>query len=235
MKLSLNNFLTPAILAGGLGSRLGKVTKTTPKPLLKVNGEYFITYILEKISLAGFKEVYISICYLKESFEKLIGKKYKNIKIKYLYEEQALGTGGAVKNIFLNSNVENLMVFNGDSYCDFDLKLLINEFKIKRRNIILLCKVKRSGRFGNVIFDNNNKIINFLEKRKLSKGYINAGIYILNNTIMKIRKKKFSIEKEFFEKCNTHEIYAFLSDDSFIDIGTPKSLTASNDFFKKLL
>ena len=59
MKLSLNSFLTPAILAGGIGSRLGKITKTTPKPLLKVNGEYFINYILEKIYLTGFKEVYI--------------------------------------------------------------------------------------------------------------------------------------------------------------------------------
>lgn len=235
MKLSLNNFLTPAILAGGNGSRLGKITKTTPKPLLKVNGEYFINYILEKIYLTGFKEVYISVSFLKESFEKLIGKKYKSLKIKYFYEDMALGTGGAVKNIFLNTNIENLMVFNGDSYCDFDLKLLINEFLIKRRNTILLCKVKRSERFGNVTFDVSNKITNFLEKKKISRGYINAGIYILDNKIVEIKKKKFSIEKEFFEKCNIYEFYAFLSNDSFIDIGTPESYSISNDFFKKLL
>ena len=166
MKLSLNSFLTPAILAGGIGSRLGKITKTTPKPLLKVNDEYFINYILEKIYLTGFKEVYISVGFLKESFEKLIGKKYKSLKIKYFYEDMALGTGGAVKNIFLNTNIENLMVFNGDSYCDFDLKLLINDFLIKKRNTILLCKVKRSERFGNVTFDARNKITNFVEKKK---------------------------------------------------------------------
>ena len=48
-------------------------------------------------------------------------------------------------------------------------------------------------------------------------------------------KQKFSIEKEFFEKNNTYEIYAFLSDDSFIDIGTLKSSFGSNDFFNNNL
>ena len=37
------------ILAGGLGSRLGKITKKIPKPLIKVNGKPFILYIIENL------------------------------------------------------------------------------------------------------------------------------------------------------------------------------------------
>ena len=46
----------------------------------------------------------------------------------------------------------------------------------------------------------SNKIKNFFEKRKLFKGYINAGIYILINTIMKIKKRNFQLEKNFLKK-----------------------------------
>ena len=35
------------ILAGGVGSRLGKITKKTPKPLINVNNRPFINYIIK--------------------------------------------------------------------------------------------------------------------------------------------------------------------------------------------
>ncbi len=234
MKKEKENFLKPLILAGGKGIRLGNLTKNVPKPLLKINEKYFIEFILEKIIYLGFNEVFISISYLSEVFFQILGHKYKNLEIKYFCEKEPLGTGGAIKNVFENSNVKYLIIFNGDSYCDFDLKLLIQEFTLKKKNMVLTCKIENTGRFGNISFNGEKKIINFFEKKIISSGYVNAGIYVLDKRITKIKKKKFSIEKDFLERCDIYDIYAFLISAKFIDIGTQESFKHSKKFFKKL-
>ena len=232
MKNNLDNLLTPLILAGGRGSRLKSKTKKIPKPLLKVNDKYFIKYIFDKLLSVGFQEVFVSISYLKDTFMNYIGDNYKGLSINYLIEEEPLGTGGSVKNAFKKLNVKNLMIFNGDSYSDFNLKLLINNFKSNSRNTILLCKIQNSCRFGSVIFDNNLKIKKFVEKKHLSRGYVNAGIYMLDNSILKIEKNEFSIEKDYFEKCQVFDFYGYLFEGDFIDIGTLESLLHAQSYFK---
>ena len=234
MKNNLDNLLAPLILAGGIGSRLKSKTKQIPKPLLKVNDKYFIKYIFDKLLSVGFHEVFVSISYLKDTFINYIGDNYKGLSINYLIEEEPLGTGGSVKYAFKRLNVKNLMILNGDSYSDFNLKLLIDNFKSNNRNTILLCKIQNSGRFGNVIFDNNFKIKKFVEKKHLSKGYVNVGTYILDNSILKIKKNKFSLEKDYFEKCQVFDFYGYLFEGDFIDIGTSESFRLAQSYFNAI-
>ena len=51
------------ILCGGKGTRLGNLTKNTPKPLIKVGKKPFLEYLLENISRFGFKEIILLISY----------------------------------------------------------------------------------------------------------------------------------------------------------------------------
>ena len=44
------------ILVGGKGTRLGKLTRNFPKPMIEVNGKPFLLYILDYIQRFGFKE-----------------------------------------------------------------------------------------------------------------------------------------------------------------------------------
>ena len=44
-----------AILVGGKGTRLGKITKNIPKPLIKLDKKPFLDYLLAKISKYNFK------------------------------------------------------------------------------------------------------------------------------------------------------------------------------------
>ena len=45
------------IFCGGYGSRLGPITKHTPKPLLKIKNKYFLDYIIDNIKRFGVTEV----------------------------------------------------------------------------------------------------------------------------------------------------------------------------------
>ena len=52
------------ILAGGLGTRLSELTKTIPKPMVKIGGYPIITHIMKHYIKYGFKKFYIAIIYI---------------------------------------------------------------------------------------------------------------------------------------------------------------------------
>ena len=61
------------IIAGGLGSRLGKLTQKTPKALIKIDKKPFIYYQLNQLSKQGFKKVVICVGYLGDKIKKYVG------------------------------------------------------------------------------------------------------------------------------------------------------------------
>ena len=83
-----NNYLPTnqcVILAGGYGSRLGDITKKTPKPLLKINNRFFIEYIIDSLERQGIKNFLIFTWYKSFHFKKL--KKRSGVKIHILKEK----------------------------------------------------------------------------------------------------------------------------------------------------
>jgi len=82
------------ILAGGRGSRFGKLTDNIPKPLIRVANKPLIFHVLEAIP-AYIEELIIVVNYLGELIYREIGSMYKGLTVKYV--EQAIGgTGGAL-------------------------------------------------------------------------------------------------------------------------------------------
>ena len=58
------------ILAGGYGSRLGTITKNTPKPLIKINNKPFILYLIKNLYRQGIKNFIILSYYKNSNFKK---------------------------------------------------------------------------------------------------------------------------------------------------------------------
>ena len=65
------------ILAGGFGTRLGKLTKQKPKPMLKINDKVFLTFIIDFLYKHEFKKIYISAGFKKKVIKNFF---YKNDK-----------------------------------------------------------------------------------------------------------------------------------------------------------
>ena len=61
------------ILAAGRGERMRPLTDHTPKPLLKVGGKPLIVWHLERLALAGFKEIVINHAHLGAQIEAVLG------------------------------------------------------------------------------------------------------------------------------------------------------------------
>ena len=97
------------ILAAGLGTRMGDLTKDLPKPLLPVKGKPLIDYALNLIEPLQTKNIFVNTQYHADLIQLHISKNYENIKISF--EPEILGTGGGIKKIHQN----DLLVLNTDN------------------------------------------------------------------------------------------------------------------------
>ena len=110
-----------AILVGGLGTRLQLVVNDRPKVMALINGRPFLTYLLDKINDADLKDVILCVGYMGDYIKSEIGPSYKNLSVRYSYEYEPLGTGGALRNANDLLNSGSILIMNGDSYCQCDL------------------------------------------------------------------------------------------------------------------
>ena len=121
------------ILCGGKGTRLGELTKDTPKSLIKVAGTPFIFHQLDLLADQGFTTVTLCVGHLGNQIEAVVGSTYRSIAIWYSHDGEApLGTMRAVRNVASThvSPNQEFMVLYGDSYLDTNYSEIIQSFRV---------------------------------------------------------------------------------------------------------
>ena len=228
---------TAIILAGGFGTRLQSVVTDVPKPMAPINNLPFLNYQLNYLKYFGIKNIVFSTGYLSNKISDYYKDEFNGLTISYSNETTPLGTGGGIRLAIENTNNEDVLVLNGDSFFDVDIHSFYNLHKKNKAYISLaLRQVNDAGRYGTIIKNENHSITSFKEKNGVEKeGIINGGVYIINKELYLKETppdKNFSIEKDFFEKkINTLNIFGFEFNGYFIDIGIPDDyLKAQHDF-----
>ena len=122
------------ILAAGRGERMGHLTQTCPKPLLKVAGKPLLQHHLERLSAAGFTQVVINVAYLGEQIERFVQQQFLPsmagaMEILISAEADCLETGGGIHNALPLLGEQPFVVINGDVWTDYPLQQLPTTLK----------------------------------------------------------------------------------------------------------
>lgn len=218
------------ILAGGFGTRLKDVISNIPKPMAPINGEPFLTYLLEYLKHYGVNRVVIATGFKGSVIIEHYGYRYEDIEIVYSEEKVPLGTGGAIAQALKLVSESYVFVLNGDTYFEVDIK------KVKKpKNISIVLKfIEETSRYGSVQIS-NNRVQSFKEKQLGTSGYINGGIYYLRKDLFDEYElpTTFSFESDFLlEYTNQLEIEYLISDSYFIDIGIPEDYLRAQEELK---
>jgi len=109
------------VLAAGRGERMRPLTDVTPKPLLKVGGDYLIAYHLRSLVAAGITEIVINHAWLGEQLEQALGDgRQYGAQIHYSAEgDVGLETAGGIKRALPLLGDMPFLVVNGDVWSDF--------------------------------------------------------------------------------------------------------------------
>lgn len=231
------------ILAGGKGTRLRPLTVYTPKPIVPVLNKPFLLYQIEILRRAGIKDITLSLSYQPDKIEHLLGSGAEyGVNLRFITEPAPMGTGGAYK-FAADAIRETTVVFNGDILTDVNIAEVVKMHVAKKAEAtIALVPVENPSAYGLVETESDGKVLRFREKPKpeeldsLTTNNINAGIYILEPSILDIIPKgeNHSFEYNVFPDILAHEkpFFAYVMENNYWrDLGTPESyLAAHHDF-----
>lgn len=167
------------IMAGGFGTRLYPLTQACPKPLLKVGGKPILELILESFIEAGFHRFFISTHYLPEMIREHFGDGTRwGVSIRYVHENEPLGTGGALGLLPHDEIDLPLFMMNGDLLTRVNYRGLL-DFHQEHESIATMCvrEYEHQVPYG-VIKSDGHRIISMVEK-PVQRFFVNAGIYLL--------------------------------------------------------
>jgi D-glycero-D-manno-heptose 1,7-bisphosphate phosphatase len=217
------------LLAGGLGSRLGKLTSQIPKPLIRIGKKSIIEIVIEHYLEQGIKKIVVLVGYKKEKIIKVLKKKFFDINISFIKEKKLLGTGGALRLARKKLDKEFFLA-NSDTYFKVNLKKIKNLVNKKKFLIVLsLIQASTKGKLSNLRLK-KSKV--FFSKKNINLK--NAGVYYINKKIIKyIKKSDSSLEEDVISRLikKGYVIGKKFPNNNFIDIGTKKDLNLA----KKLI
>jgi len=222
------------ILAGGLGSRMGNLTKNLPKPMLKINKKSILENQINFFKKKGFYNFIISVNYLSNKIINYFGNGKKfDLNIKYCKEKKFLGTAGPLSLLRNKKMIDDIIVINGDIYADIDFRKILGYHK-KNNKDLTLCATRQQYKFPFGVINKNTKTLDFIDEKPEFNFLINSGIYILKPKILNFLKfNKYLDMNNFINnlKKNKKKIGIYLIYERIFDIGNKSQYIKVKDIF----
>jgi dTDP-glucose pyrophosphorylase len=175
--------LEAMIMAGGRGERLRPLTDKTPKPMLPLGNKPIIEHNIDRLISYGIEKIYISLKYLGHQIVDYFGDgSSKGIQIEYVWEDQPLGTAGAL-SLVKKFNTDHILLMNSDLFTDADFEDLYFN-KLGAGALMGVATVPYTTKVPYGIFTTNENQITGLKEKPVYTNYANAGIYILSQTVI---------------------------------------------------
>ncbi len=200
------------VLCGGKGSRMGGLTKSLPKPLLKIHGKPIIWYSIKILNLYGFNKIIFPLGYKGNKIKNYLNKEFSKQKKNFYFIDTGINSSIS-KRIHIIKNIipenSNFFMINSDTIFNFNINKMFKEH-INNSNWLTLSSVDLSVRWGLIIFDRNN-LVNFDRRRTVSnlkiKGNserfakVNSGLVIINkNALEYFNKDDYCFESSLYKK-----------------------------------
>jgi mannose-1-phosphate guanylyltransferase len=214
------------VLAGGEGTRLRPLTRTTPKPVLPLAGRPFLSFMLDWLRRHGVDDVILSCGFLSDDVRSVLGDIYKGVRLRYVVEDEPLGTAGPVRLAYDEGLLEErLLILNGDLLTDMDLGAELEQHERTGARVTLaLVAVEDTSSYGVVDTDPEGRVKAFLEKTEgeAPTNLVNAGAYVLERDVVELipSGRAVSFERETFQELVGDGLYGWSSGGYWMDIGT---------------
>lgn len=224
-----------AILAGGLATRLGELTKSQPKSMIMIEGKPFLAYQLEYLKKAGVRNVILCTGHLGQQIEDYFGDGSRlGMRINYSREDRLLGTAGALKRAE-PMLLDVFFTLYGDSYLFLDYKLALSYFKSKGKLAMMSTYKNRDlyDKSNTAVSDGMVKSYSKLEKTG-DMVYIEYGANIFDKKVLKMipDDKPYGLEDLFPHLIEENQLAAYEIRERFYEIGSRQGIHDFTEFIR---
>lgn len=217
-----------AILAGGLGTRLGPLTASTPKSLVTVLGKPFLEHQIDLLRGAGVKRLVLCIGHYGEQIVERFGDgSAYGMEIAYSQEgETLLGTGGALKKAGELLDDAFMMMW-GDSYLLLDYAAIWRAFQAQDLPAMMVVFRNQNQRVpSNVVVQGGKVAVYDKWAEDPDKVYIDEGLTCLRKEVLQRvpSGESFAVEQVFRDLAAEGKLAAYETDQPFYEIGSPEGI-----------
>ena len=188
------------IFAGGYGTRISEESTVRPKPMIEIGGRPILWHIMKIYSHHGIRDFVVCLGYrgyvVKEYFanyslhmsdvtfdlarnEMTVHQSFSEPWRVTLVDTGAETlTGGRLKRVREHLGDETFLMTYGDGVADIDVQASI-AFHRAHGRIATLTATQPPGRFGRLVFGDDDQVLEFEEKPEGDGAWINGGFFVL--------------------------------------------------------
>jgi len=209
------------IFAGGKGTRMGELTRDTPKPLLTLRTKPMLSYVLESLP-RKIDQVIVVIDYLGDKIKQYFGSSFNGLSLEYVLQNSNMsGTGGALWSAQDLINNEKFLVLNSDDIYKPDF---LN--KIIESPLAFGVAHKEWDGYLSIIADTNGNLCDFAIQD--GKKTVATGAYTLDKRIFGYEpfltsNQEYSLPRTILKMAKDYPI-KLIHSDFFMSINTPEDL-----------
>lgn len=209
------------VLCGGFGTRFRAVSHS-PKILAPYGSGRFIDWLIEYLLAQKFEQIFLSVHYKESEIKKYVSDKKYFHKINFISEEIPLGTGGATLNALERLDLNQLYVFNGDTFWSEPIPLEI--FEENNVDIRVACKMMSiNDRYGDIKLEGNKPVVRRgTSSVPIRNSMVFTGIAKVNRSVLGVKlAPPFSFEELLQAEHISLSISTYFG--NMIDYGTPEA------------
>ncbi|MEN9301472.1 MAG: hypothetical protein RLZZ254_1253 [Actinomycetota bacterium] len=218
------------LLAAGLGTRLGELTKTIPKCLVDVGGKPMLQHWLDKLREVGCSEVFINTHHLAAQVNDFVAGNSAKNTIRLVHEDELLGTAGTLASLRHLLTDDEVFVAHADNFFVDSLDGMVAAHRSRSAGAVMtmgLFESETPSSCGIVELDSAGVIVGFEEKPAHPRSNLaNAAVYLLSQTALDEvgESRDFSTEvvPRLLGRIQGHQFSG-----PYFDMGTPESLVAA--------
>lgn len=214
------------VLAAGVGSRLGELTRNRAKCMLPIAGRPLLDYWCEMLAQAGVEDVYINTHHCAEQVREFIVTRPRGLRFQEGYEPVLLGSAGTLRRAhdFFKGDDRFLIIY-ADNYAEMDLRRLVAFHDAKHRPPLVLVSypTDQPQSCGILELDSDGRVISFEEKPAHPKSnFANSGIHVATPELFQWVPEQapsdigFQVLPQLVGK-----MYGYVTNEFIQDIGTP--------------
>ncbi len=228
------------MLAAGIGTRMLPITKTIPKPLIRVNGTTLLDHNLNTLERAAVDKVVVNVHHHADQIEEHVEARTTPNIVVSDERDQLLDSGGGTKMALSKLGNEPFYLLNSDSFWIEGARsnlLRLAEFWNPGDMDILLLVTGMAGAIGfdtrgDFQMDDDGRLIRRQEQEVAPFAY--AGAAILNPVIFaNTPDYPFSLNSLFDKALEQGRLFGLRLEGLWLHVGTPDAIRKAEEAIAK--
>ena len=236
------------ILAAGLGSRMGTLSDTLPKPLVQVKGITLLDRLLAHVASAGVQQTVVNVHHLADQIARHLSGKIRSGQVLISDERDALlETGGGVKKALALLGKDPFFVLNSDALwvdaAEAQLHLIRAAWQPEKMDVLLLLVPTENalgydgvGDFFAGVSDPTSKIrtVQFRDDAD-SAPFMFGGVQLVEPSLYSGMPDGAFSNREIFRKAAAlGRLYGLEIDGHWMHVGTQDAISAAEEKLNRL-